>query len=385
MIMKTKSLLLSEGTPNVSLDFVCDETTKAIALTPIAMAQFDKLGIEYKIPEDYYIWQEPDDYEEWFVERWLSMLSQVLKDHYSHEAGAEVPSLHCISMLRNVVDVFIRTALQFDVIMQKERPGAITYMTPYRTEDYYDDELFFKGWSLFYRMFESSCDVNGYLTNVIMENKSSPEPKKTYDWDWRDKPFVRNPYEWTRSMMWLPSWKKGLPILFAGPSPAGIRAVKKMGYKAGLVIDFPEKLIGVDKRSLKPDGLKDLFVEVSEKFGIDLSIVESVLASRILYFIESIAPRIFAVKKYFMKKLWGKYRAVFFNRRNKLYQYALLLAAEELNIPTVYIRHGWEAYYTWISKYRWFDRYDYFLCSVEDDIEFYQAEALKFGSKCSVL
>lgn len=336
-----------------------------IALTPMAMYGLDKLGLAYKIPEDYYVWKENENHKADFF-KWLEDLNLYLKKEYYpyfvHSSFHNIPfSYHFFAMLKSVYDNFTRVGLTVQKILDEYNPDKIIFLTDYQKE-IYDDELFFKGRSLYRRFFSClippDCDMRFY-------HADSEEKKVT---NWRDNFVLRRLYDIFRYWMWLPSLPYGRKYLFASTMPE-VRNFKFKGKRVEFIWKGP-KLSGNIKYSHKiPESLMSNF------FGYPST--RTIIHPVIKYFVNVIVRKVLIYADYYWLELGEiKPDCVIFNRRNKLYQYGLLIAAKKRGIKTAYFKHGWEGYDFYHEDYRRLKMYDVVITKTKDEEEYFKSKKL---------
>jgi|GEM_PF-3585107 len=347
-----------------------------IALTPMAMYELDRRGYTYKIPEDYFVWQETLIYTEKF-RGWLNKLELFLIERYPEIKAFDIPmTVHCVSMLKNVIDAFVRKGMQFKKIIEQEKPDKCYYMIRFDKQDVMDDELYFKGMSIFSRFFGKGFVAEFDRQWLFAKMNVSKEVT-----DWRDNKGIRGTYDWFRYLQFLPSWKRNERFLFASPM-SGLRTFNRLGKITGLV---KEKEYNIKLDDFLLD-IMDLVNKIDDLGGFDKSVSFVLLRDRIYYFVEKIVLKILCLKDFYIRYLKeNKFDAVIFTRRNKLYQYGLLLAARQLYIPTIYVKHGWEAYDNWANDWNRLRLYDYFVTHTKEDKEFFSNRVEENCWNCKVI
>ena len=377
MLGKMKNLILVEDFDRDSCVFDFGggggrSGNKIIALTPMAMEKLNQYGYEYSIPGDYYVWHETPIYTRQFQE-WLDQLNECLIRIYPELIDLDPPiTVHCVAMLKNVMDAFTRRGKQFQAIMNKENPEVVCYLGGCSDETI-DEELYFKGKSLFMRFADPLGEGVVYFINGDCNL-----PKCVTNW--RDNRGIRTIYDYFRYCGFLPSWGRGKRYLFASAMD-GVLTFREKGRICEVAIDY-DVAFQVGNYPINYSIVKG----VASFTGIDISIVEKVLESRLYYFINTIVPKILKYKLAYQRYLFRKETdCVIFTRRNKLYQYGLLLAASGMGIPTVYVKHGWEAYDNWSNDWRRLRVYDYFVTHNELDRVFFSKRVEENGWKCEVV
>lgn len=358
-----------------------DKNDTIIALTPYVMYQLDKRKIKYKIPEDYYIYQEDENYQEWFY-RLMGFFRRNYIDYYfANDITKKMYPYfmyHFLTMFRNVIDSLVRATLQYKQILKQEQPKRIWYFVNKKLMvDVIDDELYFKTRSIYQIITEYICWVNNLSLHFV---PVSNEVKNTRS-KIRDNKILRFVYNYFRSYMFVPRIKNNDPILFADFIPDRIKDCKLSGYKIKVLkeskINFSEK-----KNNFDFDGIFDLF----EGIGIESKLAHELLNIRFTYFMNKIIPEVLAYIKYFIDYFQrNKFSCIVFNRRNKLYHYGALIAAKHVGLKTVYCRHGWDLYDNWIRKYNHFGLYDYHVCYDMSDVEFFRNKVNEWKVNTEVL
>ena len=356
-----KSLLFVEDFDKDSFDKIVKDSSLlcVVGLTPEACDNMYKAEISYGIPEDYFVWQERRLYSEWF-QKWMNELSIFVSGYYQN-----FRTWHCVSMLKNVIDAFVRRATQWKVIMDKEKPEKIFYMKKIGLKgERIDEELYFKGGSLYSRLF-AATDKKNVDKKWILFGKGKNRVKETNNW--RDNKKIRNTYDWFRCFRFIPAYGGKKKILLSASIPNLERKLRLKGAYIKLAPELSWNVIFFNH------SLTDNFFEsISQQIGIDSIICKKILEKRLAFFTNIIVPLIINfAERYdsFFKK--NKFDLVIFPRRNHLYQYGLLIAAKRAGIETAYIRHGWDAYDNWVRYYTRFEPYDLFITGTELDKEFY--------------
>lgn len=348
--------------------------TRLVAITPLAMEKLNRYGYAYTIPGDYYVWHEDPVYTRKFQE-WLASLDVFLKTIYPELEDIRPPiTVHCVAMLKNVVDAFTRKGKQFQAIMNKENSDEVYYLGG-SSNDVLDDELYFKGKSLFKRFAKTLGDQVHFIDEVVGGPKSVT--------NWRDNAYIRAWYDTLRYCMFLPSYKRDKKYLFASPM-GGVRTFKLKGKWCDVACDSIVSNYKVDSREYKTP--YSIVNSIENFTGFSIGIVERVLESRLDYFVNVIVQKILKYKLTYQKYLYkNSIDCVIFTRRNKLYQYGLLLAARDLGIPTVYVKHGWDAYDSWCNDWNRLRLYDYFVTHNELDREFFKKRVEENNWDCEVV
>lgn len=363
------NLIFVEDFENDSLTKIYDpKKNLIIALNPIVMYWLEEYGYPYMILDDYYVWQESErDMEEY--QNWLSKLDSFLEGCYPKETKVlDFPvTTYFFAMLKGTIDPFIRRAKQFNAIMKSEEPEHITYILKYKKNGI-DDELFFKGKTILTRYIDS---VSSKTDMIYIPGEDNFSPI-----NWRDNRLLRWGYNYIRYLRFLPAWriKTKNRILFASPMRQ-VRECKLMGCMA--VVDSPcgWKKVKGNFPYFYHKIPKPLFTDFAIAYDVSYVAAIEVLGERLKYFVNSILPRVFAMKNYY--KLWLVQKGhwpdcIIFTRRNKLHHYALLMAARQLKIETVYVRHGWDGYDPWFDGYERIIPYDVSVFETEDEREHYR-------------
>jgi len=333
--------------------------SQIIALTPQAAYELSTLGFEYKIPEDYYLWQEDERYKDWF-QSWLDQLEQIVVSWYPFFKDIDIPvTIHCMTILKNLIDVYVRTALQYFEIIKKEEAEdkekiILTGFPEDEIYDIIDDELYFKWPSLYYRL------VTAPMNFPVIGSKEIYK-----------RPKVKSGLNWGRCLRFIPSWKKNKTLLFASVIPDRIREAKLAGYRVGMLpIPQFESPRQIDCRPSVP-----LFQSIDDEFGFPPFVSQEILWPRVRHFLTKIVPEIqyYAewYEKYFKE---SEFSGLIFNRRNQLYQYGALIGAKMAKLPCTYIRHGWDAYK---ERYWGFEKirlYNKFIFMAELDTNYFKEE-----------
>jgi hypothetical protein len=340
------------------------ESFKIIALTPYTVDQFIQAEFyDFEIPEKYYLWQETSSYSIWFQE-WLERLEQIVISYHPFFAHIDIPiTTHCLTMLKNVMDAYVRTALQYFKIIRDLKPKKITILTDdAEIVDRIDDELYFKFPSVYFQL-------------TGKEFKISFSGEYYYQKDWREIA------EWIRCLQFIPSWKRNKSLLFAAPMSEKIREAKLKGFKTEILhIPHYEHF-----SYFQPSPPISLFQSIDKEFDFPPFTSQNILWPRIKYFLVKIIAEIKLYAEYYEKYFReNEFSCLVFNRRNHPYQYGALIAARKMGLKTIYIRHGWDAYddnKLWWRPEQRLRPFDYFVCPNKLDQEYYTALGNKYGCK----
>uniref|UniRef100_A0A6M3JSS2 Uncharacterized protein n=1 Tax=viral metagenome TaxID=1070528 RepID=A0A6M3JSS2_9ZZZZ len=368
-------LVFVESTGKIKDLINLEMASQIITLTPQAAYELSTLGFEYKIPEDYYLWQEDERYKDWF-QSWLDQLEQIVVSWYPFFKNVDIPvTIHCMTILKNLMDVYVRTTLQYFEIIKKEEAEDKVKMIlmgipEKKIVDVIDDELWFNSPSLYYRLVNAPTNFPVFGSKGIYK-----------------RPKIKSVLNWGRCLRFIPSWKKNKTLLFASVIPDRIREAKLTGYRVGgLPIPKFECSRQIGCRPSVP-----LFQNIDDEFDFPPFTSQEILWPRIKHFLNKIVPEIqfyaewyekyFGYEKYFEV---NKFSCLVFNRRNQLYQYGALIGARMAKLPCTYIRHGWDAYSDeklWWRVEQRFRPFDYFICPNKLDIEFYKPIGERNGCK----
>lgn len=337
---------------------------KFIALTPYSVDQFQRIGFEdFSIPEDYYLWEDDDAYGEWF-RGWLQKLEEIVVSYHPYFADLDLPlTTHCMTMLKNVMDAYVRTALQYFEILKTYDAMESAVLTGSSEEptDVVDDELYFKHPSVYYRLIKGGCKVIGEASSYRRGDRLR---------------------DWFCLLRFVPSWRGNKTLLFAAPMRQ-VREAKLRGYEVG-VLPVPRYW---RKSSPSVGRMFPLFQSVDDEFGFPPWTSFNVLYTRVYHFLTDIAPKIeFYARHYERYFVKNRSSCLVFDRRNQLYQYGALIAARKAGLRTCYIRHGWDAYgpLWWRTEQR-LRPFDYFVCPNELDVGFYRNLVMEEGLKVRIL
>jgi len=351
----TNLLFIEDFDSNIFID----KNVKIIALTPMAMSILDMRMIDYSIPEDYVVWTEDKQHEQWFKE-WMNDFGNFVSEHYSFDVW------HCVAMLKNPIDVVIRRATQWASIINSEQPSRMYYMVGRNKigKDTIDAEFFFKGESLYSRLFRHyyiSCKKDWLLADGDFD-------KVTHNW--KDNEVIRSVYHWFRCLRFVPSWNNRQLLL-----ASDISRVERYFKKKGFVVDVARDLkLIVNSNILKIPNR--FFESIAFQASIGHVCCIALLELRLSWFVNVAIPSILDYKEHYKQILSKrKYDVVVFTRRNKLYQYGLLMTANDLGIRTVYVRHGWDAYKSWIGYHRRKRFFTDFVSEVAMDRDLYKRKA----------
>ncbi|MBW8001699.1 MAG: hypothetical protein FVQ80_06715 [Planctomycetes bacterium] len=352
-----------------------DGNLQLVALSPLAMYELDELGLTYKIPEDYLVWEETDKYTSSF-ENWLNLVESTTARLYPEVSSFYIPmSTYCVAVLKGMVDSFVRKAVQFERILKEENPSKIYYFANRNKSGQPNDELLFFQRSIFYRIAESIEATLIHVPDVGIKKVTS----------WRDIGFIRNVYDWFRYCRFIWFGKpSGWTYLFAS-TMATLRDMKFQFRKCKVV---PIVDVIVNRTGSFHWDVDSLCSNLSDFCGVDLELVQVVVGPQLDHYLKCVVPKIVEHSKFYFEylKKFPRYKtAVIFTRRNRLYQYGLLIAAKQLGIPTYYVKHGWEGYNSWITDWRRLKVYDHFVASREGERKFFRKHAAENGFKCEVL
>jgi hypothetical protein len=346
--------------------------TRVIALTPAVIYSFENWKVEYRIPEDYLFWEETKEHRE-YVLGFLDRLNSYLLDNYTSNFLRElrIPiTYYCATMWKNILDPLARIWSQFEAIVKEEAPQKIYYSKEtFSTRDIIDHELYFKGEHLWSRVFR-----------YYPANKKQYEPIPIFSGYQNSRREglqhrIKGIYYLFSGLRFLPFWKRKR-ILFADSTPHLIREAKRQGYRVSVLSSKP----------VEPLPLSAPVPGRTIRWIVDKLVWEELLVSRISYFVNIIVPLILRyASKYEVQFRTGKYSCIVFTRRNQLYQYGALIAANRVGLPAVYVRHGWDAYDIWIRQWTRFAPFDYYVCPVEEDKKFYYSKIQEWEEKCIVL
>jgi len=339
-----------------------------VCTTPEASYWCKKNSINYKIPEDFFLWKETEEYKKWQL-NWLLKLDNLLKKEYKDENWPSDMHMtyYCLTMWKNVLDAFARRISQFKKIT--EGYDEVLYIGG-NGKDIVDDELYWKGKTLLARMVENAQNGSCLYENSIYKSKREYNSS------------LKSLYYFLREYRFLPSWKRS-KILFASQVKGEIKKTKLRGYRVQII----KPMFGAFHcRVFKIHFLSSLIDGLADYFDCDKKFIDSIFGSRLIYYSFKIVPEILSgidhYKKVFQK---SKANVIVFNRRNQVYQYAALIAAKKVGMKTVYIRHGWDAYDSWIRKWVRFKPFDYFVATTDEGKEFYKKKVEEWGLETVVI
>lgn len=360
---------------------------EVIPLTPIAAWRLDQMGVPYTIPEHYESWCDQNDpaYQRWFRETWLPLLAKV----------SSIPIqtlLYLLTPLRFWMESFLRRGYQLRAILEKCRPTHIHYLAGMDKEICeIDDDLFRKSGSLFLTLFQTA-----YRGPVIWI-KALPKERVTTGWSRLE--WTRRYYDWFRTFRFLPPFfmsKGRLRLCFANVISDKIREVKIWGHS---VIMLPE--IQLEYKMEEPSKLESqwwrkggfsvslpmsVFDEVARFSGLPLTWCMDGLKPQLTYFLESWEPKVNVLRNRYKDYLQSRnFSYIIFNKRNSPHRYAAHMAAMDIGLKTVYVRHGWSADDAWENKYTRLGAFDYYICNTQSGYEFYKRLDEEHGFRCEVI
>jgi hypothetical protein len=354
-----------------------------VALTPEAGYRLEQVGVKYRIPDEYMVWEETDEYHRCLRE-WLDVFNDFLEGEFDDFRGLRPCVIdQCVTMLKNVIDPFTSKVMQFKSIVNEEQPSAVYYfISENNARDLLNEQLYFSGESILFKLF--SADWGDHFPDGVLDSRLpwfvGDEVKSARGRSrLRDRRYVRPLLDIVNTLSFLPSWS-GMHLLFANPIPKKAREAKLRGCKVTLAyhhlvdtkgwgwVQVPDELYGCR-----------LFTEY---LGIPDHVARRILHSRILYFVNGIIPQILVLTEKWKDTL-GRDRPdyVLFRHRNHPSHYALFMACRQLCIPTVYVRHGWCANNDPWTDLRRQEIFDYYVAQTEEDKQYY----LKRGWKCRIL
>lgn len=376
-------ILFIEDFDRDQLDIV-DQDAHIVALTPMAMYECGRWGMKYTIPEDYGIWDDlTDEHYKKRITDWLGNVDDFFNDTYDLSDYPMPFVFYCLTMLRFLSESFLRKYFSMDLIFKQLTPTEVYYMIDKsKTRRIQaDDDLYNKNGSLFYTIVSQWSGIaKTYLYTKTEQKKQT---------NFKDIPFVRGTYNWFRNYEFLPSWNKDLHLCFANIIPGKIQEARKRGHKVTMLPEW--KGNGYEIKEVEPNYDKfdsKIIKTFSSYFNIDAHIVRGCLFNSLYHFVFEVAPKIIRAEKayvdYFQEKK-DDFSVLIYNRRNKPYLYASLIAANKVGIKTMYIRHGWSADEAWENFYTRFAPFDYFLAPSAIDRDFYKRRAQEWGVQCQVI
>jgi len=340
--------------------------SQIIALTPQAAYELSTLGFEYKIPEDYYLWQEDERYKDWFLS-WLDQLEQIVVSWHPFFKGIDIPvTIHCMTILKNMMDAYVRATLQyFEILKQEYAENKVKVILPRVPEvkvvDIIDDELFFNSPSLYYRWVNAPTKFPVFGSKEIYK-----------------RPKVKGILNWGRCLRFIPSWKKNKILVFALVIPDRIREAKLTGYRMEILPIPKFKSLRQSKEILETQWFNcspsvPLFQSIDDEFEFPPFVSQEILWPRVRHFLTKIVPEIEYYARWYEEYFKeNDFSGLVFNRRNQLYQYGALIGARMAGLPCTYIRHGWDAY---VDRYWGFEKirlYDKFIFRTELDANYFK-------------
>jgi hypothetical protein len=336
--------------PNASCTI---EDVVIISLTPEASYHLKKDELDYKIPEDYFVWdsrEHKSDFDVWFGTFRTAVDSVAMEIFPMLEELPYPVSQACIVMLRGMLLPFFVRVQQFKAIMGVESPSKIWFIGR-GGEDQLEPELrFLKGESLFRRLCSSSWHP-GMEARFI----SAGEEELT---SWRDNKRIRQIYNFFRTFQCFPLMLgNGGTVWFANVIPKCMRQSKLRGYRTKLVPQvetFDFNLIDINSDYQETN---TLCLMVADKAGIPVEVVFSVLGTRFNYFLCSMVPQIYALAKGYMaffstvKQASKDIPFVVFNNVNSVQLIGMLYGTVLSETKTMFLDHGWDGYDLFETRY----------------------------------
>lgn len=340
-----------------------------IALTPMAAWRLDGAGMEYNIPEHYGIWDEIGDgeYRLWFMGEWLPYLADA--------TGLDVSVFHyLLTPLRFMMESFLRRAYQVKWILEKEDPDAIHYFIAVgKKRSTIDGDLYRKNGSLFYSIFSAYRPSMGVFHVPVSDQSRGGFPLRD---------AVRGPYDWLRTLRFLPAWKRGT-LCFANTVPDKMREAKLRGFRVRALPRLAREFyvpythwISIPLRAMS-------FLNRTLGFPVNVC---AVLEDQLTRFFCDFLPEVLVLKEGYKKYLSSQeFSYIIFNRRNKAHLYAAHMAAREIGFKTVYVRHGWSADDAWENIHTRLRSFDYFSVLTQEDHAYYRDLCEREGLQCKVI
>lgn len=360
---------------------------QVIALTPEAVWGCFLDGIPYDIPSDYYVWREDSRHKVW-LRGWLHLFNHELRAEREDLRTLDMPiTFHFVTILKNIMDAYVKRYRELNYMIGSWPADEIYYLAGVDSlVDELDPELYFKGTSLYARFFANPL----YDRKMAKKRFLVPvEPKLKY-YRQKRKMVLRPPtpnrlraiVDYVRSLGFFPAWRNNKPVLFADVMPKIMRHVALMGYQWDVPVFNSD--IELPKDEMKLD--QSLFDDIAEYLTCDWKLAHSILHTRLLTFANATVPTCMAlVPKFVESFLRQDPSCIIFNRRNKIYHYAALIAARKVGVPTVYIRHGWDAYDSYWRRFSRFQPFDYFVCGVDQDRYFYRQKVEQWKVRTNVI
>lgn len=346
--------------------------SRVIGLSPMACWGLDKAMVKHGIPEDYGAWSDAKDvaYQEWFVGTWIPTLAK--------EFGISMQELMLLmTPLRFMMEAFLRRARHVRWIMERERPDRVHYVLSRSKErDPIDDDLYRKGGSLFHSVFGAFAPD---MTTSWVGGLDS-DGRRFEKWLRRR---LRGWYDWARAARVL-KWGGygGARFCFTSVLPGMMCRVAQAGHRAAVLPRFESE---AELWGDWPVFIARALVELSRFTGFPMAVCDCLLP-QLNQFFHSFLPKVQDLRgryKIFFKPFGFYY--IIFNRRNKPHLYAAHMAARDMGIKTVYVRHGWSADDAWENRYTRLSTFDYFIPLAQVDHEFYVNQARELEVDCEVL
>lgn len=318
-------LILAENFYEETLQFIDKKKIKTVCLTPMACAKMDAFGLYYTIPEKYLVWKEDSNYKELIeITTWL------VDSLFVEDMGT-----FCLTMLKNLLDPFVEKVSVFKRIYEDENYNTTLFLR-YRYDDTIDYDLYFKGESIYSRIYRHwpSIGKNDLVVDIPYKIKKH----------YKDNRYLRLMNSILNKFMILNfncSMKNHVVCLANVSMKKEFKAFNKENIPVVFLPDFSRYPV----QSLDSKVPSKIVVNIAEYLNVDKYFVGKVLGKRLLYFTNVIIPTILDIVRYYKRFFMEKnVKYLVFDRRNKIHQHAALLAAQQLRIPTIYVRHGWDAY-----------------------------------------
>jgi hypothetical protein len=127
----------------------CPRGCKVFALSPMAAYHLDSLPVKYYTLAKYKMFFREKSYFE-KLKIFFEGFSEAIFKYYP--INIDIPiTYHCYTMLRNVLDSYVRNHYIYEQMIEQEKPKNIYYLA-YDEEDVIDDELYYKNISVLARI-----------------------------------------------------------------------------------------------------------------------------------------------------------------------------------------------------------------------------------------
>jgi len=327
------------------------------ALNPKACSDLDDNGVFYNVLDSLGSFTTDNKFFSWF-ESFIKVLQ------FHHFKNTDLV-FDCVAPLHSMIPNFINRALQYEALFDNHKPEEVIYFVSQQSRiREITQELEFKRMSIFHLLYSSMWKMEN--PNSCFIRYTNDKPYKRLTSRFRDTKYIRGVLDYIRCLEFLPKYRKE-NILFVNRIPNEIRDAKLKGY--GVNIITPESYL--PQSSEKNSGIHNsVYQTIEDNYGIPIKISSRILDRVLEYYVYQYLPLVLRYKEAYLNHFRQvKYDCVVFRHRTVPYQFGAYLATKEVGIKTVYIRHGWDAFYNPITYKVRRGVYDYFVCPTEDSKE----------------